>query len=354
MTKTLPLTFALSMFVACAATDETPSPSDPAVEEPTTGELAAARVQTTPDDGQAEALAAAHAMARALDVGEVPDFAEDGELSITPFAAPPDRCFSISVAQNQLTVEFETCEDLTGTLVIDVPRFGPTTFGFEDDFAYDGRDIDGSLTLDLVLSERSFSLSGMLDVDGTTIDAEWDVDALGGVELWGSVETDDGVRTASLTTGTEADPLTWSVDCTCPVSGAIEGDVAGTLDAITIDYDDLVSPFDGEDDFPPFEVPVTPVPVTADSTIDFAPGCGAQTVEVSMTDVEVEVSKDDLGEPLEEACDGGEVDQQDCDRAEAVLDLLNDVIRITVPASTAAESLEQEIDELLGQVCRTI
>lgn len=342
MTKILPISLA---FVACG-TSETP-PSD----TPSEGDLVVTGAQTSPDGSTEDALAVSSAMAVSFQVDEVPDWLPDGELRFGQFTEE-ERCFSVLTDTNELTVVFETCDRAAGTIVIDVPRFGPTTFNFQDDFTIDGRDLDGSLTLDAVVVDRQFELSGSLVLDGNTdIDTDLTVEALNGPTVWGSLAIDDGGRSFTVTTGTEAAPLTWTLDCTCPVSGAIEGDVQATLDTLTIDYDDLVAPFDGEDDFPPFEVPVTPVPITSDLLVDFEPGCGAQTVDVVATDVEIVVSNDDLRAPLDEACANGGVDAEDCDRAGRVLDNLAEDITILVPTETLAESVEGEIDDLLTVTC---
>ncbi len=351
MTRTL-LPLPIALLVACAETSPDGNGEPDSPETPTAGELQVARAETSPDPATEDALAAASAIALAFQFDEVPEFSEDGEFVVVQMTEPPERCARFEFDSNELTVFFETCDRVAGTLRIDVPRFGPTTFNFEDDFTVDGRDLDGSLTLDLMLAERSFEASGMVTLDGTTdVTIDVDISALGGVALWGEASVDDGTRSAIVTTGTEAAPLTWSLDCTCPVSGAIEGDTTGSIDAITVDYDDLVQPFDGEDDFPPFVVPITPAPVTSRVSVDFEPGCGAQTVDATATDIEIRVTNEDLRAPLTEACANGDVEPDDCARAELLLDNLAEDIRIVVPTEAIAESLEDELDAIVSQVC---
>lgn len=346
--NTTTLTLSLALLVACAETPE-PESESPA---PTEGELNAARATSSLDSAVADATTVANAISVAFEPTEVGDFAQDGEL--TSLIADFSACADVSLEDTVLTVEFLTCDQVSGTLRLDVPRFGPTTLTFEDDFAVDGRDVDGMLTFDAVFVDRRFTLSGSVTLEGVDVDVAVDLDAFQGFELWGSFAVDDGSREFSVTAGSEAEPMSWTRGCLCATSGTIAAEGVGTVESITLDYDDLVAPLDGEDDFPPFDVPVSPTPVTASIEVDYSGGCGMVDSTVTAADVMVTIANSDLEAPLVAACDAGEVDADDCERALRLIGNLSENITIFVPVSTVADSLETELDAILAEVCGEI
>ena len=344
MTKMLPLP--LLLVVACS---DDPSTEGTPTDEPTSGELVASQARTTSGASMEEAVAVTTALSLAFRYDEVGDYAEDGELSATGSAGAA-FCASVSVDGSDLTLDFDGCTDVSGTLIVSVPRFGPTTLTFEDDFAIHGEDLDGTLEFDAIFLDRRFTLTGDLTKAGTTLEVELDVTALGGLELFGSVVVDDGVNRVEVVTGTEAEPLTWAPGCRCAASGAVEASVSGAVDAIVVDFDTFVRPLDGDDGFPPFEV-AAEASFSAEAMLDFVAACEPTQVSVSAEDVTTVVVVADLEAALDEACDAGEVDAGDCDDAQRVLDNLADEVTIVVPTAELAASLEAELQASIDDAC---
>jgi len=341
-------TLALVTLFGCAPAPEAEEPSAASVE--TADTLTAQRVRV-----EAETVATAAAVQATGALSDIlSDPAVQAHLDGLELPPAPETCFVPSLEDGDLVLDVSDCPGAEGSLTL--TRDGSTVLvAFEDAFAWQGTDLDGQVALTVQLRERAVGIVGAVTYGADALEVDLGMALVDTTALvWGSAEVTAEVEGLPLTVrvylGDEAAPLTFQRGCTCPVAGVFEAEIRATIDQVTVDLDDLLDPGDGQDDFPPLDIPITPVVAEALAGADFA-GCGDATAFVEAEDLTVEVATADLQVVVDDACEAGEISEANCQRLDLALRTLPETLQADVPASALAEAAEATLQAAVDTLC---
>lgn len=274
--------------------------------------------------------------------------------------SPDDRagvgCADRSRDEGTLVLDFAACDRRDGKATL---AFGDqqVTVTYSDDFAIDGHDVDGSVSVGFADKVWSVSTPSALTVDDEhSVDLSLSMTVSDGqLRMWGSSTVASGDDEASLAYGSAVQPLSYERGCLCAVSGAWSADVFVTIEEVSFDLDLVIDPGDGEDDYPPLEVAIRPVVAEASIGVDHAT-CGAPEVSASADDLEVEVSSAELAAAVGEACDAGDLDETDCQLLQGLLasPWFPESLGIDLPVSVLAEEVEDVLQSSFDAMCGAV